>query len=208
MRLSHIEAPILSVRGASLQVWSYPKRHVSLSYEPERGQPMKQFKTLAVSAVTAFGISLTPVPAAADGNDVAKVIGGLAVLGIIATVLDDRNDRNDRVEVGRQGQFRNSNVFNNRSNGVTRTLRRNNRVVFNNRRAQFKRRALPQRCLRSVDTRRGDRLVYGNRCLNNNFKFASRLPSHCRTTIQTRQGTRWVYGARCLSRDGWRVATR
>ncbi|MDA8585354.1 hypothetical protein N9L47_03695 [Rhodobacteraceae bacterium] len=169
---------------------------------------MTQFKTLAVAAVTAFGISLTPVPAVADGRDVAKVIGGLAVLGIIAKVIDDRNDRNDSAVVSSQGQFRAAPVINNRSNVTTRTLRRTDRDRVNTRRAQFKRRALPDRCLRTVDTRRGDRFVYVQRCLNSNFQFASRLPDHCQTSIRTNRGFRSVYGARCLSRDGWRVSTR
>ncbi|MDJ1017696.1 MAG: hypothetical protein QNJ35_14405, partial [Paracoccaceae bacterium] len=59
-----------------------------------------------------------------------------------------------------------------------------------------------------VETRRGDRLAYGQRCVNRNYRYASRLPNQCKVTVNTRRGTRAVYGARCLNRDGWRVASR
>jgi len=163
---------------------------------------MTNFKTLTVAAVAALGIAATPMPAAADGNDVAKVLGGLAALAIAAKVIDDRRDRRrDRAE-----QATRQSVFKTQNDGIT--LRRLDRDKGLARSAKIKRRPLPDRCLRVADTRRGDRLVYVSRCLDNNFRFASRLPDHCETSIRTRRGFRSVYGARCLSRDGWRVARR
>ncbi len=170
---------------------------------------MTNFKTLTVAAVTALGLTVTPMPAAADGNDVAKVLGGLAALAIAAKVIDDRRDRK---AAAREQQAKQQSVFHNRnrarSNVEFGSLSRFDRGNINTRSAKFKRRPLPDRCLRVASTRRGDRLVYGQRCLNNNFKFASRLPEHCETAIRTNRGIKAVFGARCLSRDGWRVAKR
>ena len=160
---------------------------------------MTNFKTLTVAAVTALGLTVTPMPAAADTSDAVKVLGGLAALAIAAKVIDDRRDR-------RAEQATQFSVVDNR-NSVG-TLRRLDRNTVSTRSARIKRRPLPDRCLRVADTRRGDRLVYVQRCLNNNFQFASRLPDHCQTAIRTNRGVRNVFGARCLSRDGWRVATR
>lgn len=158
---------------------------------------MTNFKTLTVAAVTALGLAMTPMPAAADTSDAVKVLGGLAALAIAAKVIDDRRDR--RAERAEQAtQF---SVIDNRAS--VGTLRR-----FDRNTVRIKRRPLPNRCLRVANTRRGDRLVYVQRCLNNNFQFASRLPNHCQTVIRTNRGVRNVFGARCLSRDGWRVATR
>lgn len=159
---------------------------------------MTNFKTFTVAAVTALGLTVSPMPAAADSSDVAKVIGGLAALAIVAKVIDDRNDgrTNQRVFVN---PSRNNLTV---SSGNLRPLNTNARL------ARIKRQPLPDRCLRVADTRRGDRLVYVQRCLNNSFQFASRLPDHCATAIRTNRGVRSVFGARCLRRDGWRVATR
>ena len=163
---------------------------------------MTNFKTLTVAAVTALGLTFTPMPAAADTSDAVKVLGGLAALAIAAKVIDDRRDR--RAERAEQAtQF--SVIDNRNSVGTLRLLDRN---TVNTRSARIKRRPLPDRCLRVANTRRGDRLVCVQRCLNNNFQFASRLPDHCQTAIRTNRGVRNVFGARCLSRDGWRVATR
>lgn len=164
---------------------------------------MTNLKTLTVAAVTALGLTITPMPAAADTSDVAKVLGGLAALAIAAKVIDDRRDRrSERAEQAKQ-----LSVINNRNNAAG-NLRRLDRGNVNTRSARIKQRPLPDRCLRVANTRRGDRLVYGQRCLNNNFQFASRLPDHCETAIRTNRGVRTVFGARCLSRDGWRVTTR
>jgi len=72
----------------------------------------------------------------------------------------------------------------------------------------FKRRPLPDQCLRIVDTRRGDRLVYGERCLNRTYRHADKLPTACTRYIRTNRGLRPVFGARCLAGDGWQVARR
>lgn len=72
----------------------------------------------------------------------------------------------------------------------------------------YKKHPLPQACLRDVAALRGDRLGYGARCVNRNFKFASKLPDYCVTQVRTRRGYRAMYSARCLRRDGWKAASR
>lgn len=169
---------------------------------------MTRIKNLAISSLAVLGLTLTPMPAAADTEDVAKLLAGLAVLGIIAKSVDDRNDRNDGVT----NRFRLSNrAYDNRRNAPVirgEILRPGEFNLKKSKSPKYKRRPLPDRCLRLIDTSRRDRLAYSRGCLNRNYKFANRLPRDCQRLIRTNRGVRTVYGARCLARDGWRVARR
>lgn len=169
---------------------------------------MKRITPFTLAIAAAFGIALTPAPAAADRDDVAKIIAGLAIAGIVAKAIDDRNDRKsshrtqsivrdsfDSVDKPRHGRI------------VDGTLRHRDQPRIRANRG-YKRYALPDQCLRILSTARGDRRVYANRCLKRNYKFANKLPRDCAIQVRTDRGTRVVYGSRCLSRDGWRVAGR
>lgn len=164
---------------------------------------MKRLTPFTLAIAAAFGIALTPAPAAAD-NDFAKIIAGLAVAGIVAKAIDDRKDKR-RANTATVQQFR---TFDNQRGriGVEGTLRKPNNQHRANR--GYKRIALPDQCLRILNTARGDRRVYGNRCLQRNYSFANKLPSDCAIQVRTDRGVRTVYGRRCLSRDGWQVAGR
>ena len=159
--------------------------------------------TLATSTVT---------PASAENDDLAKAILGIAAVAIIAKSIDDRKDRRraattreakptvgasrlgslDRPHVGRELR------------GTIRPYGRQGPKAGRG----YKKTPLPQTCLRIVETGRRDRLAYGGRCLDRNFRFASKLPSRCETAVRTNRGVRTVYGARCLEREGWVVARR
>jgi len=173
---------------------------------------MTRLKSFTAAALTAFSIALTPAPAAADNNDIAKVLGGLVVLGIIAKTVDDRRDRQQAARAQAQ---RNTNTWgsidNRRSNRVIDGEVRRidpNRATRQGNQAFFRDQPLPDRCLRLVDTDRRDRLAYSKRCLTNRYEFSAQLPGFCQRDIRTSSGLRTVYGARCLARDGWRVASR
>ena len=162
---------------------------------------MTRFSSLALSAVTALGLAVTPVPAAADGEDIAKALAGLAILGLIAKTVDDRRDRRKAASTQTH-----SNWFDDRR-VIDGDIRRIDKPRHSDRRG-FKNRPLPDRCLRIVDTDRRDRLVYASRCLDRHYKHANRLPQACERLIRTPRGLREVYGVRCLRRDGWQVASR
>lgn len=165
---------------------------------------MSRFAKLALSGLTALSLSLAPLPAAAapDGEDIAKALAGLAVLGIIATAVNDRDKRRssqtvrtipvqpyDSIEGSRviEGEIRRPGDRTTRHNGVRRV-------------------ALPDRCVRIVSTSRGDRTVYGARCLQRDFIYVNHLPASCKVQVRTNNRIRHAYGARCLRRDGWQVA--
>ena len=169
---------------------------------------MTRFVKLALSGLTALSLTMTPMPASAgpDGEDIAKALAGLAVLGIIASAANDRkkrrrNQANTVINNNPYGSIEGS-----RSPRVIEgeIRRRGNQGRVNNQRFRFT--PLPDRCVRVVSTSRGDRTVYGARCLKRNYAYTNRLPERCRLQVRTNNRIRNVYGARCLRRDGWQVA--
>ena len=167
---------------------------------------MKRLTPFTLAIAAAFGIALAPAPAAADNNDIAKIIAGLAVAGIVAKVIDDRKDRK-RANASQNTFQPRYNSFDDRRGTITGTIRNPN-VQNQQRNRGYKRYALPSQCLRILNTARGDRRGYGNRCLQRNYQFANKLPRNCEFQVRTDRGVRTVYGRRCLSRDGWQVAGR
>ena len=167
---------------------------------------MTRKKSLFVAAIAAFGITFTPLPAAADTSDTVKILGGLALLGIIAKTVDDRRDRRReaaaraQAERGIFGAPLNDRVLNGELRRIDGTQRSRNKG--------FKNARLPDHCLRIAETNRRDRLVYPRRCLNRNYKHAQKLPASCQRQLHTSRGVRTVYAAGCLRRDGWNVASR
>ena len=165
-----------------------------------------------LAALCALGIAAQPQDAAAaDGDDVARALAGLAVIAIVAKAVDDRNDKKKRKAAERRHAEETS--------GAALFGRRDDRRVIDWRirpygdntrpvRRGHKKHALPRHCLRTVETRRGDRTAYASDCLNHSYRFASRLPRSCETAVRTPRGFRTVYGRRCLARDGWNVAVQ
>ncbi|WP_413719076.1 hypothetical protein [Silicimonas sp. MF1-12-2] len=173
---------------------------------------MNRFAALAVGVVAAAGIAFTPAPAAAaDGKDIAKIIAGIAVVGIIAKAIDDRKDRKEASRAATGTDFGRLGSGDDRRRTIDGTIRPYHRDQDRHGPKPgrgYKQLALPEQCLVTVETGRGDRLAYGARCLDRRYKFASKLPQSCETVVRTPRGFRTVYGARCLARDGWRVAGR
>ncbi len=137
---------------------------------------MKRSLTATALALTMIitSISVTAAPARAD-EDVAKVLAGLALLGIIAAAVDDRKDR----KAARKAQ----------------TYVAPKHV---------KRRAVaPNRCLRDQWTHKGWRQVYGAGCMRKHARVAP--PRKCLREARSNSGPRRFYTPRCLRKHGWSV---
>ena len=157
---------------------------------------------------TVAGVSLAiglaaPTGLRAEGNDIGRILAGIATVAIIAKIADDRRDRKRaeaaktlRTEKPRQNTWR----------YIEDDLPRTDRSV---RHHNPRRLALPSKCARRLQSssHRGT-VVYGARCLNRNYANADRLPRACQVRVQTDRGLRTAYPARCLRRDGWQVARR
>lgn len=176
---------------------------------------MTRFMKTALSAATALSLSIAPVPAAAaDRDDIAGALAGLFVLGVIANAASDNNNRsNSNTRMAQrnvwQDDFATIEERNRTRTGtINGTIRRLDQPARAKSKRGYKKAKLPDRCLRIVETRNANRLVYSNRCLSRYYKHASKLPDRCERFVRTNRGTRTVFGARCLARDGWQVARR
>lgn len=172
---------------------------------------MNRILSFATATATAFSLAFTPAPAAADAEDVAAAIAGIAVLGLIAKSVNDKRD--DRKEARRHAVTQQQPFYHNQRHsnlGHSRIIEgeiiRNRGVANRNGLRNIKRITLPRRCVRQLRTRNGLRPVYGERCLENRFSFASSLPQHCERLVNTRNGVRTFFSRRCLARDGWNVS--
>ena len=164
------------------------------------------------TAILSVALGTTTVsPAQADSDDLAKAILGIAAVAIIAKSVDDRKDRrraNAReaeatVGASRLGSLERPHAGRTLQGTISRFDRHGPKP-----RRGYKKTPLPQSCLRIVNTLRGERVVYGARCLDRNFRFASKLPDRCEIAVRTNRGVRTVYGERCLRREGWNIARR
>ncbi len=161
-----------------------------------------------VASIALASASFMPNAASADGNDLAKAIAGIVAVGIIAKAIDNRNDRGRASTTTRAGRLGSIEQTFDGRRVIDRRVRDYEQRKGPKAKRGYKKKALPQACLRVVETDRRDRLAYGSRCLNRNYRHASKLPVSCETVVRTNRGFRTVFGARCLRRDGWKVATR
>lgn len=145
----------------------------------------KTLLATALSGVVAFTGAATPASAAPDGEDYAKVLLGLAAVGIIANALQ-----------------------NERESEAATTRRWNDPTPPRGHGHQGHWRELPAQCEFAVRTRRGWTEVFGKRCLEREGVRVNRLPDRCEFRIRTENGRRTVYGADCLEDYGYTVEAR
>ena len=167
-------------------------------------------KTAILSILTAGALALSPLSAkpthAADAHDILGAVVGLAILGAIAGDLDDNRVNRQRSQSQRYTPYPRDSYYN---NGV-----RHGNKHYGNKHSGKKRRhdnVLPGECLRVLEGRNRDRIVFPARCLRREGIATRNLPDRCIRGVDTRRGATNVYGARCLADRGWRlprIATR
>ena len=207
--ISHIIGTILRVIVWFPHLFVQRQANIRSRHEPAKGANMKHVMSLTLATVTALSIAVVPAPASADSDDLVKVLGGLLILGATAKVIDDRRDRraSNQAETERFSGSRSFDRYDG-SRIVNGRLSPSNNHKGPKAKRGYKRHALPSRCLRTLETSRRDRSVYGLRCLSRHYRQVSKLPDECAFRVRTNRGVRTVFGARCLRRDGWKVAGR
>lgn len=160
------------------------------------------FKSL-IAGVTALSLTLaTATPTYANGidrQDASKLLIGIIAIAALGAALDNnrRSERETPTPVQR-GINRNNDWadLNRRHN--------NNSNNYNNSR----RRALPHECLRAVETRFGTQRMFGQRCLERNYRHVNRLPERCAVRVYTADGPRRGFDPLCLREQGYRSDRR
>jgi hypothetical protein len=144
-------------------------------------QTLPAAKTLATAGLCltlALGaLGGTAAPARADGQDVARILGGLVALYVIGRAIDEANARNDPPRHAPPPQ-------------AHRPPRPQPMVA-------------PARCFIEGHDRNGYFRGYVRRCMQNNVAQPARLPDQCLRRVTTQRGDRLIYGGRCLARNGW-----
>ncbi|NUB46330.1 hypothetical protein GEU84_018215 [Fertoebacter nigrum] len=173
--------------------------------------------TLTAAAMALALTGASAAPARADGEDVAKIIAGIAALAIIAKAIDNKNDRKDkpvavtpthpkpphwghdrpRHDPPRYGRpHHDDDRYGNH---------RPDRPRYDRPRHDIRSPELPRSCALELRTRQGQTAtVYSARCLDREG-FSHRLPRQCASDYSIRGRTDRVYDARCLVSAGFRT---
>ena len=160
------------------------------------------FKPL-IAGIAALSLTFTTAtPTYAQGldrEDVGKLLIGLAAVAVIGAAIEENRDRNrDRSTPAHDTP--NWNGIN--RNGGWSGLADNHDANVSSRRL------LPHECLRRVETRYGPQRIFGKRCLDNNYRHASRLPDRCAVRVYTNNGPRRGFDPQCLREQGFRSDRR
>ncbi|ATF19881.1 hypothetical protein [Phaeobacter gallaeciensis] len=146
-------------------------------------KPHRKFITLIVAAAIAV-TGFSTAPARAD-EDVAKVLAGLAVLGIIGAIVKNNRD-DDRQQ-------------------VTRPHRPHRPKPLPPRVARYD---LPAQCVRYFPRYSQSRTLMGRGCLRKQYGFEHKLPRACQVTFWNGKRNRVGYRPDCLKNRGYRITRR
>lgn len=148
-------------------------------------------KRAILTAVTATAIALSPAavaPArAADAHDIIGAFLGIAAIAAIANSVKSGSTTATRTHPTRRTYY---DTHRRQPYRPTQTQRPKANV-------------LPGQCLRVIDGRRSDGIVFPETCLQRNGVAQKHLPKRCETQLRTRSGRQNVYRARCLADAGW-----
>ncbi|MEM7711741.1 MAG: hypothetical protein AAF264_13550 [Pseudomonadota bacterium] len=161
---------------------------------------------LAATLSLALALPAAPPARAADAEDLAKIVGGLAALYVLKEVIENQRRTDNRIGTVRrapvyQPPIRRPHVYNAPVHSDRPVRRQHDRF------GRHDVRLLPDRCYREVETRRGVVAGYGARCLQNRVARPGLLPPDCVRQVRTDRGLRNLYGPRCLRQQGWSPRT-
>ncbi len=157
-----------------------------------------------IATIAAASIAITALgsfPAYAGEKEIARAAAAILGIAIIGKIIHDKNKRDDEREVTRRRPAPVV-VPPHRPHPTVRPRPVHPRPLP----SRVDRKLLPSQCFRSYDTRQGKVRMFGQRCLQENYRFADRLPNYCAETVRTERGVRRGYDARCLRDAGYRLA--
>ena len=185
---------------------------------------------ILASAVAVTGLS--SAPARADGDDVLKVLGGLAALAAIGVAIDRYDDRNKKAAPGygyyshgkrHRSHRHHHGHFGKHSHGHHgkhhHRHHRHDRYA-NDRYAEsypdrkhrdlprrVKRKLLPVACRVPARNKHGRFIAFPSFCLKSKFRYANALPQNCTTRAKLFNNNKRykVYTEACLRQFGYTV---
>lgn len=186
---------------------------------------------LSVSLITA-GFSASPARAA-ESEDIARALGGIATILVIGKLIRDaRDEDNAKTEAERrkdaarkaEKERREAHARDKERRHDWQDRRRYDRWEGGSRwfpkghplydwqkrdRHDLRRAPLPAACLLDTRSRSGRRTeVLGVRCVERSYSSARHLPDSCLMRVDTPRGVRVGYEAQCLRERGWSLTRR
>lgn len=156
----------------------------------------KFIATIAAASILITGFAAAP--ARADQDDVGKALAAILGIAIVGAVIHDKNKDKKR---------KRAHVVKPKPHKKTYDARTPTRKVHPRPLPRrISEHLLPGKCLRSFETTRGTKRIFGQRCLERNYSFTHRLPQHCERRVRTDRGVRSGFAARCLNRQGYQLA--
>jgi hypothetical protein len=149
---------------------------------------------LLPAALAALALMMPPAPsAAADGQDLAKILAGLVALYVAKEAIENRRDDGAAATATHAPSTR-AQVHPPAVAHAPDRRRDDLRGL----------RLIPLSCLRTYETRHGIQRGFGRHCMVNSVARPSTLPAACVRQVRTKVGPRAFYGRDCLRDHGWR----
>ena len=153
----------------------------------------KFIAAVALSALMAA--SFGAAPARADDRDTIRAIAGIGALLLLGKVIHDNKKDRRKEQV----------YHNNRPAKLGHGYQRPHHVKPRPLPQRVRKMTLPRHCLKTVKTRGYKTRFMGQRCLQNNYRWAGQLPRACTVKVRGNRGMRYGYEPRCLKQHGYRL---
>lgn len=167
-----------------------------------RPQPHRKFIALIVAvsiAITGFSAA----PARAD-EDVAKILGGLALLGILGAAIKHSRDKDDHTVTHNYAPPpHNHSHGGHKHRGYGRDDRHVKPLP-----PRVRRYDLPSQCLKYFPRYSRNHPLVGKGCLERSYGHTKALPQSCRVTFWNGKRHRTGYKPGCLNSHGYRLVRR
>jgi hypothetical protein len=152
-------------------------------------RPNLHRKFIAFVLATSIAITGFSAAPARAGDDVAKLLAGLAVLGVLGVAISKERRKNRTVS---------------RNTVEPAPVHTQPRPLP----PRIARYDLPGKCLRYFPAFRDGRNLVGQKCLRNNYRHVNALPQQCRVTFWNGRRHKSAFKPRCLRRNGYRIVQR
>lgn len=162
-----------------------------------------------IGSVVAAALVITiagNAPARAN-EDLTKALLAIAGVAIVGKIISDRLEDQNKAKVESRRVARANTTLDNPNwqdwdQWVPNARRLEPRPLP----ASVRRKLLPGDCLRSFDTSGGRQVIFGKKCLQENYAFNDSLPKACAVKFRTHQKKRRGYDAKCLRHKGYQLA--
>lgn len=155
----------------------------------------RRFIALVLGATTAISLASTQARAQST-EEIAQILGGIALLAIIADAIEEDDD----------GKKKSSKSISSRSSRHAHARDHDHHRHGYHGHKKRKYVTLPARCRIHVKAGyRHKQVFYTERCLDRHFRGARHLPRRCEVTVIHDRRYRDGYFERCLDRYGYRT---